>query len=138
MRISFVSMVLSWALLSMALTSDWNALLPIAVASGALTLVWLAHVTVRPIQSMLADRPHNDARRGALKTLAKGVLAATLVSAFPWQAYALSGCGGWAGNSGCRLCSNDRLPPHRCERQDNNCRCYWCRSCGNDCGNQVC
>jgi hypothetical protein len=137
MRISFVSMILSWLLAYAALMSGWSALLPIALASGALTLVWLAHVTVRPIQAMLADQPHSGARRGALRTLAKGVLAATLVSAFPWQAYALSGCGGWAGNSGCRRCKDGRVVTG-CMRQDNDCTCYTCRSCGNNCGTYVC
>jgi hypothetical protein len=137
MRISFVSMILSWLLLYVAVVSDLNAMLPIAIGSAGLTFVWLAHVTVRPIQSMLADQPHSKARRGALKTLAKGVLAATLVSAFPWQAYALSGCGGWAGNSGCRRCKDGTIVT-RCERQDSDCTCYRCRSCGNDCGNYVC
>ena len=137
MRISFASMFLSWLLVSAGLLLDWNALLPIALVSLGLTLVWLAHVTTRPVQSMLVDAPHDKTRRQALKALAKGVLAAAMVSAVPFDAYALSGCGGWAGNSGCRRCK-DGTRVTRCERQDNDCTCYFCRSCGNNCGSRTC
>lgn len=137
MRISFASMVLSWLIVFAAQSLDSSAVLPIALVSLGLTLVWLAHVTTRPIQSMLADVPHSRTRRQALKALAKGVLAAAMVSAVPVNAYALSGCGGWTGNSGCRRCK-DGSRVTRCERQDNDCTCYFCRSCGNGCGNRPC
>jgi hypothetical protein len=136
MRISFGLMALSWTLVFTAAAMDLSAL-PMTVGSAGLTFVWLAHIMTRSIQSVVARTTFSDSRRKTLKALAKGILAAALVSAFPLPAHALSGCGGWAGNSGCSGC-RDGTGVTSCERQDNDCTCYFCRSCGNGCGENVC
>lgn len=127
MRISFLAMILSWLLAYVAITVDSNATVLIGIATVSLTLLWLAHITTRVMRSIPSNLPQDNSRRLAIRTLAKAAVGAALMSAtFPWQAHADSGCGGWAGNSGCRSCNS-------CQRQTADCRCYSCRSCGNNC-----
>jgi hypothetical protein len=133
-RVSFWVMILSWLIVAIALILDLkNAAPVISVVASALTLLWLAHIIMRAINSVRPDRLDDPSRRLALGsfavTAAKAAIGAVVMSAavFPSQlARADSGCGGWAGNSGCVLCGD-------CYRQTANCQCYPCRSCGNNC-----
>lgn len=127
MRISFLAMILSWAFVLGALLFDLNAQVLISVASIGLTLLWLAHIITRAKLSIPHDRPENHSRRLAIRTIANAAVgAAVMTVAFPWQAHAISGCGGWSGSSCPNKCTS-------CERQNADCECYTCRSCGSTC-----
>jgi len=128
MRISFLAMALSWLLVLAALTLDLNAKVLIYAVSIGLTLLWLAHIITRAARSMHPSGADDYSRRLAIRTFVKAAVGAAVVSgaAFPWQAHADSGCGGWSGNSGCSPCS-------ACQRQTSDCQCYSCRSCGSNC-----
>lgn len=129
MRISFYLMVVTLVALVFC-TKDtpiwWFAL----SAASIFTATWLLHVVARVSRNVAADLPQ-PSRREALRSIGMTALksagaAALISSAIPWQAKADSGCGGWAGNSGCTPCGP-------CQRQTSSCGCYSCRSCGNNC-----
>jgi hypothetical protein len=135
MRFSFLFMVAAWITLAVATTIEGDS---VVVAGGGVLLfstLWLTHVATRAVRAAVpAKEPTSQvrSRRLALRTLAKAAVgAAALSAAMPWAAHADSGCGGWAGNSGCSRCGS-------CQRQTADCRCYSCRSCGNNCGNTAC
>lgn len=128
MRVSFQAMAAAWitATTAIALHLDWWHLSMILAA--LLSAVWLAHIVGRAIRSSI-DVPDDQGRRVAIGRMLKAIGAAAAISvAFPRSAHADSGCGGWAGNSGCpRGC----LP---CQRQRSDCSCTGNdRSCGQTC-----
>ena len=126
LRTSFVAMICAWIVVFIANQLAYPTG-PIALISISLTALWLAHIVTRASRSTQPAELENNARRRALRSFGRAIVgAAGLSVAFPWQAHADSGCGGWAGNSGC-------LPCTRCSRQDRNCNCYSCRSCGSNC-----
>lgn len=95
-------------------------------------LLWASHVVRRAALSSY-DRPGaSSSRRRALRFGMTLAGAAAMSVAFPWQARADSACGGWGQGSGCEPC------PSNCMRQDSNCGCFQCRSCGANCGDDVC
>lgn len=128
MRMSFALMVISWLVLFFTFEKNLDEK-PISLAlSISLTILWLTHLLVRVKMVILAnsDQLNNQERRVVIGSFAKAIVGAVLLSALPPKIYADSGCGGWAGNSGC-------LPCTRCQRQDSNCNCYECQSCGDNC-----
>lgn len=136
MRISFAVMLSSWVLLACALFFTSAASIVVAVLSTALTVLWIAHIVARSAQSIRTwVIPENQSRRLAIRKAVMAVLGAAAMSAMSSKAYADSGCGGWAGNSGCAPLTG---PWARCYRQRTDCSYYACRSCGNDCGDTVC
>lgn len=136
MRISFVTMFLSWICVIGTLAFADRATMLMSGVSVFLTLLWLTHVIRYAIRSTQSDQPQNQSRRLAIR-LGTAVLGGAAVSvAFPFQARADSACGGWGGNSGCDPCS--QYGNARCMRQNSSCGCYYCRSCGSDCGQNVC
>lgn len=137
LRVSFFTMVSSWLFLVASLSLGL-AVPPLADALPVLfSLLWLAHVVRRATLSVRHDQLRTNSTRRVALRFALAVMGAAAVSvAFPWEARADSGCGGWAGNSGCEPCSNYGVA--RCMRQNSSCGCYYCRSCGSDCGDNVC
>ncbi len=136
-RISFFLMAVSWLFVVVAYLADLNSELPIIGGSFVFTFLWLSHVFARGIRSIPTNQPENLSRRIAIQAFAKAALGAVAVSVtlIPSRARADSGCGGWAGSSGCDPLTG---PWARCYRQRTDCSYYACRSCGNDCGNNVC
>jgi hypothetical protein len=131
MRISFMAMSLAaLATIASSLLGLNTALF--AMLAVGLALLWLAHIVTRAIRSARRHHQADPSRRLAIRTFAQVAVGAAAMSAIPWGAHADSGCGGWAGNSGCRPCASS------CQRQRNDCSCYSCRSCGNNCGNAAC
>lgn len=128
MRVSFQAMTIAWIAVAAALSFhlDWW-LLPLILAA-LLSALWLAHIVGRAIRSS-ADIPDDRGRRAAIGGMLKAIGAAAAISvAFPRGAHADSGCGGWAGNSGCSSGCG------RCQRQRANCSCTGSdRSCGQGC-----
>lgn len=136
-RISFLSMAVFWVFVFVAYLVNLHAELPLLVGSVVFTVLWLAHVFARGIRSIPTNQPESLSRRIAIRAFARAALGAVAVSValIPSRASADSGCGGWAGNSGCQPLSG---PWARCYRQRTDCSYYACRSCGNDCGSNVC
>lgn len=136
-RIAFLVMVFSWLVVAIALSlhSKATASVWIAVLASGFTILWLAHVATWAMRSHRLSHPADPSRRLAMGALGRAVLGAAIMSStaiFPRQAQAYSGCGGWAGNSGC-------ISVGHCFRQDSDCRPIGpCRSCGDDCGDEVC
>jgi hypothetical protein len=129
MRISFRAMVLSWPLSVGVQIFNLPGRDVLSEVSVAFTLLWIAHVINRANRSLGSNRPPIASRRAMLRTYLKGAVGAVAVSAFPSLVHADSGCGGWAGNSGCPPCT-------ACQRQAVDCTCYDCRSCGENCTGQ--
>ena len=130
MKASFCSAAIAWlgaVGLSLIGSDTWSiALVTFAVVLSSL---WLAHVVARATRILSVSEPHDSNRRLTFKRTAKALTSAVVVSVAvgPWAgALADSGCGGWAGNSGC-------LPCRPCDRQRANCECYECASCGQNC-----
>lgn len=131
-RTSFVATVLSWLLVLSTFLLQLHATTLIIIAASSFTLLWLAHIFTRAIRfPNQTEQPRDASKRRVFGTIAKAALAAAMMSAtvFPRTARADSGCGGWAGNSGCNPCVNN------CFRQDVNCNCYACHSCCQGGGN---
>jgi hypothetical protein len=129
-RISFRVMILSWVIVLNALALNLYAHpMMILVPSCGLTLLWSAHVITRALRSMPMQRLGDPSRRLAIRAFVKAAAGAAVMSvaATSRQARADSGCGGWAGNSGCGG------PVGPCQRQTVDCRVYSCRSCGEGC-----
>ncbi len=136
MRISFLTMFLSWVSVLCALALDLKATTLISAVSILLTLLWLTHVVRYAMRSTHSDQPQNKSRRLAIRLGTAAIGAAAMSVAFPLQARADSACGGWGGGSNCPPCSDYGYGP--CMRQNAGCGCYYCRSCGNNCGETVC
>lgn len=136
MRISFMTMLLSWVSVLASVAFDTKATMQVSAGSVFFTLLWLAHILRYAARSTPSYDPQNKSRRLAIRFGVALISGAAISVAFPFQAHADSGCGGWAGNSGCEPCSN--YGNARCMRQNASCGCYYCRSCGEDCGNNVC
>jgi hypothetical protein len=133
-RIAFLAATFSWSLPLIASIFGREGVLFILVAPVGLTLLWIAHVIMAARRSAHSNLPENLSRRLAMWTFAKSIISAAAISALPIAARADSGCGGWAGNSGCSPCPDYM---RHCYRQDSNCMCYACRSCGDDCPNEA-
>lgn len=137
MRISFLAMSVSWVLAAGSIATDIPLLKVFTLfTSSALTMLWFAHVFMRAERSSGLNQPEDRSRRVAIQAFARAVIGAAVMSTgalLPWQgAHADSGCGGWAGNSGCRNSCGS------CQRQDSNCNCHDCRSCGSNCDKGSC
>ena len=140
MRMSFKAALFAavfW-LATLALLAPAAIQLITGLLTAVLACLWLAHVARRAHLKLIEQDQPDMHRRYALGRVLAVLAGAISVSvAFPRPAHALSGCGGWAGNSGCSRCADGSYVT-ACERQDEQCRCYFCRSCGNRCGNNVC
>lgn len=132
MRISFFTMVTAWVAVLAASFYYPPAMLWLVSIAGLTTLLWLAHITARTkwnYQNSTKSESVDRSRLVALRTVAKAAVALAGMSAMMISpARADSGCGGWAGNSGCRPC-----PGGSCYRQRTDCSCYPDRGCGDGC-----
>jgi hypothetical protein len=135
MRISFLAMIFCWTVTLVVLACDANAI-PLTAMAIVLTLLWVAHIFRWAVLSTRTFQPQDNSRRLTLRFALALAGSAVISIAFPWEARADSGCGGWAGNSGCPPCSD--YGNGACMRQNSSCGCYYCRSCGENCGNNVC
>lgn len=134
MRISFILMILLWCCLFAAFVLDLKGIWLVLAASAVFTPIWLVHIARRALLiTKKQDDPSDASKRLALRLALAVVSAAGTSIAFPWQAKADSGCGGWAGNSGCEPCYSQFGQNGWCMRQDGNCGCYYCHSCGANC-----
>jgi hypothetical protein len=136
MRISFGAMILSWVFTFGVLTVDFATAAFLFGISVLLTLLWLAHIVRRAVQSVLSDQSQIESRRLALRFGVSLAGAAVTSIAFPGRSRADSACGGWG--SSCEPCTSQYGSRGNCMRQNSSCGCYYCRSCGNGCGNNVC
>lgn len=129
MRVSFQAMAAAWAAAATATVMDLDwVCYPSMIAAVLLSALWLAHIVGRAVRSSI-NAPEDNERRIAIRRILKAIgTAATISVAIPRNAHADSGCGGWAGNSGCsRGCSP-------CARQRADCSCTGNdRSCGQNC-----
>lgn len=129
MRISFLLMILSWCcslgLFSLGLYGMWLSF----VASLVFSMLWLLHIARRALLFTRHNRPADASRRLAMRYALALAGAAAVSLASPWQAKADSGCGGWAGNSGCEPCYSQFPNNGWCMRQTSDCGCYYCHSC---------
>jgi hypothetical protein len=127
MRISFVTMTVSWVLLCGALWLCPDAVILASVGPVGLTAVWVAHVVARSTRSVRSELPKNYSRRLAIRTAVMAAAGAAVVSVISSRAFAdgMSACGGWGGGpeSGCSPC------PSNCYRQNDECGCAPCASC---------
>ena len=132
MRVSFFTMVTTWAAVLAASLYYVPAMPWLASVAGLLTLLWLAHITARTkwnYQNSTRSKPVDRSRLLALRSVAKAAVALVGMSAMMISpARADSSCGGWSGNSGCSACSGGS-----CYRQRTDCSCYKDRGCGNSC-----
>jgi membrane-bound metal-dependent hydrolase YbcI (DUF457 family) len=143
MRISFVLMAISWLSLFLSFEYSLEPKLAFLVLASGLTVLWLIHV-IRRIMIVIKTHPEhypiNKERRTAIGNITKVALGAVLLSALPQRVFASSGCGGWAGNSGCGTPpASIGVFPIGCYRQENNCN--WtgpCNSCGSNCSSNAC
>lgn len=135
-RLSFLTMLLVCASACYLWTFGVIGTLAFFGISIPFMCLWMAHVIRRASLSFRLHRQHDGSKRLALR-LGLALMGSVATSiAFPWDARADSACGGWGGNSGCDSC--DRYGVGRCMRQNSACGCYYCRSCGSDCGDNVC
>lgn len=129
MRISFVTMTVSWVLLFGALWLYPHAAMFASIGPISLTAVWIAHVVAQSARFVRSELPENYSRRLAIRTAVAAVAGAAVVSVMSSKAHAqgLSPCGGFRGGgseSGCRPC------PNNCYRQSaEDCSCLPCDSC---------
>lgn len=128
-KISFILMLSLWVLVVSQFS--FGSGMKVTVAGAVIfSALWLSHVFGRAIRMTNNDVHGIESRRRALRKFASaaaGAIVTSLAIAIP-SAYADSGCGGWAGNSGCPSgCSS-------CQRQRSDCSCTGSdRSCGDGC-----
>lgn len=125
-RISFGVSAASWILLSLAALAGLHINMLFFLGSIVLTALWIGHILARAVR---ATPPQFESRRAALTRFALAIGGAAVTSLLlSIPAHADSGCGGWAGNSGCDPC-----PEGNCYRQRTDCSCWKDTGCGSHC-----
>jgi hypothetical protein len=130
-RISGQTAALSWVGLAGIVAAGFEAIClysSLVIACG-LTALWFAHLIVRSVRNVRPDEVAMTSRRRAIRAFVSTLIGTAAMSILPETALADSGCGGWAGNSGCPPCPY----PRNCHRQTPSCQCYPCSSCGSGC-----
>jgi hypothetical protein len=124
----------AWLLTSVLAVTGHSVLFTLAAAvAGAPTALWLAHLLAFAQKSVNAShyptvRLTGRSRRSVWPLFIRAAVFAAFASALPRVALAASPCGGTAAEP----C------PDRCQRRldPETHLCIFCRSCGNDCGQE--
>lgn len=110
----------------------WPETKEIFAFAGILTVLWALHIFFYALKATRAEKQKTElgdsaSRRDVLHFIKVAGLA-TAGSIMPLQAFAMGSCGS---------CGAGRTDYH-CFRDGYDGNCYRCRSCGNDCGDDVC
>jgi hypothetical protein len=140
-RKAFQAAAAGWCLTLLFAIVGWSQLLPLSLVSAiALTTLWVAHLIIhaRKVSGLAKRRDviHSTvgvSRRGTLSLFTRTVIVGAVLSATPAFAQQCTGGTGSCEQDGCPECTR---PCYVRGSTING--CISCRSCGSNCGDNIC